>query len=69
MTERELRRLIASDHLSEQQIGRLSNAELADLRRILLGALANHLSDGASGERRAVDVSVTGDRQKVYTGA
>jgi len=69
MTERELRRLIASERLTEQQLGRLSNAELAEVRRILLGALANHLSDGASGECRAVDVSVTGDGQKVYTGA
>jgi len=69
MTECELRRLIASERLTEQQLGRLSNGELAELRRILLGALANHLGDGVSGECRAVDVSVTGDRQKVYTSA
>ena len=69
MTERELRRLIASERLSEQQLGRLSNAELAELRRILLGSLASHLSDGVSGERRAVDIPVTEDGQKVYTSA
>jgi len=77
MTERELRRLIASERLTEQQLGRLSNAELAELRRILLGALANHLTDGVAGERRAlygrpvgstVGV-VTRNGQKVYTGA
>ena len=61
MTERELRRLIASDRLTEQQLGRLSNAELAELRRILLGALANHLVDGAAGERRAVNGPVGGN--------
>ena len=55
MTERELSRLIASERLTEQQLGWLSNTELAELRRILLGALANHLTDGVAGERRALN--------------
>ncbi|HUW82811.1 MAG TPA: hypothetical protein VMZ31_08450 [Phycisphaerae bacterium] len=67
MTERELRRLIASDHLTEQQLGRLSNTELAELRRILLGALANHLTDGVAGERRAVSGPVGGSAVEAAT--
>jgi len=60
MTERELRRLIASDRLTERQLARLSNAELAELRRILLGALASHLSDGTAGERRTCSRPIGG---------
>lgn len=60
MTERELSRLVASDRLTEQQLGRLSNVELSELRRVLLGALANHLTEGVAGERRACDGLVGG---------
>ena len=56
MTKRELRLLIASDRLTEDELRQLSSAELAEHRRILLRALAGHLAEHLGNERRLLAV-------------